>query len=310
MAVALARPLSAAAHDLRRRSSRRPPAGHVGRLCATWAKRSCAVALLERVADGLADAGRDDLRERRRSATVAADPADVELDRPAELVGAGQRLLAVLVGDGEDEGAAVGVAAAAGVPVAVGDRAEARVLARQAAQRGVDGLLLRADQADLHVAAVGQREDLRPQHRGVGDAQQLECAAGRAWLRAMMKNHGPSGEPWMCVAWICAVDPLLLRGQLIEVQLGRRRQRLDDVLQRVLVDAVPQVEELHRDLGVGQELRADVALPQVLADRVVVGEVAVVHQRLVHARRTGARRPGARRAPWWGSAGGRSRRAP
>ena len=101
------------------------------------------------------------------------------------------------------------------------------------------------------------------------------------WLRAMMKNQGPSGDAWMWVAWICAVDALLLRRQLVEVELGGRRQRLDDVLQRVLVDAVPQVEELHRDLGVGEELLADVALPQVLADRVVVGEVAVVDQRLV-----------------------------
>ena len=74
--------------------------------------------------------------------------------------------------DVEQEGAAVGVAAAAGVPVAVGDGAEARVLGGQAVQRGVDGLLLRADEPDLHFA-VGEREDLRPQHRRVGDAEEL-----------------------------------------------------------------------------------------------------------------------------------------
>ena len=201
------------------------------------------------------------------------------------------------------------MAAAARVPVAVGDRAEPRVLLGQAAQGGVDGLLLRADQADLHLAAVRQGEDLRPQHGRVGDAQQLELRSS-GWLRAMMKNHGPSGEAWMCVAWICAVDPLLLRRQLVEVQLGRRRQGLDDVLERVLVDPVPQVEEQDRDLGVGQELLADVALAQVLADRVVVGEVAVVDQRLVQAdeRVRAARVPDA--ALGRDSAGGRSRRGP
>ncbi len=72
---------------------------------------------------------------------------------------------------------------------------------RKAAQRGVDGLLLGADQADLDLAGVGEREHLRAQHRRVGDAQQLE-----RWsplLRAMMKNQGPSGDAWMWVAWIC-----------------------------------------------------------------------------------------------------------
>ena len=79
-----------------------------------------------------------------------------------------------------------------------------------------------------------------------------------------------------------AVDGLLFGRQAVEIELGRRRQRFDDVLQRILVDAVPEVEELHRDFGVGQELLVDVALPEVLADGVVVREVAVVHQRFVH----------------------------
>ena len=78
---------------------------------------------------------------------------------------------------GEDEGAAVGVAAAAGVPVEVGHRAEAGVFRRQARQGGVDGLLLRADQADLHLAVL-QGEDLGPEHGGVGDADELEAASG------------------------------------------------------------------------------------------------------------------------------------
>ena len=45
----------------------------------------------------------------------------------------------------------------------------------QAAQGGVDGLLLGADQADLDLAGVGEREHLRAQHRRVGDAHQLEA---------------------------------------------------------------------------------------------------------------------------------------
>ena len=77
------------------------------------------------------------------------------------------------------------------------------------------------------------------------------------------------------------VDDLLLGRQLVEIQLRGGRQGLDDVLQRILVDAVPQIEELDGNLRVGEELLADVALPQVLAHGVVVGEIAVVHQRLV-----------------------------
>ena len=103
---------------------------------------------------------------------------------------------------------------------------------------------------------------------------------------------------------------LLLRRQLVEVVLGGRRQRLDDVLERILVHPVPQIEELHRDLGVGEELLADVPLPQVLADRVVVGEVAVVHQGLVQAYER-VRSPGMPHpALWWDSADGRSTHGP
>jgi hypothetical protein len=79
------------------------------------------------------------------------------------------------------------------------------------------------------------------------------------------------------------VDTLLVLGELVKVELRCRRERFDDVFQRVLVDPRPQVEELDRDLGVSEELRADVALQQVLGHRVVVREVAVVDQRLVEA---------------------------
>ncbi len=236
--------------------------------------------LLERFQHRLAHAGGDDLNGRFPLDLIAAHGTHVQLDLTAELVGAVELLLAVVVVDGEDEGAAVGAAAAARVPVLVGHRTEARILARQAAQGGVDGLLLRANEADLHLAAVGQGEHLRPQHRRVGDAEKLHALLVGVVARDD-EEPGTIGRGVDVGRLNLAVDALLFRRKLVEIQLGGRGQRLDDVLQRVLVDPVPQIEELHRHLGVGEELLLDVALAQVLAHRMVVGEVAVVHQRLV-----------------------------
>ncbi len=106
------------------------------------------------------------------------------------------------LGDGEDEGAAVRVAAAPRVPVLVGDRAEPRVFRGKALEGRVDGLLLRADEADLEIAFL-KGKDLGPQHGRIRDADQLELALPAGSVRAMMKNQGPSGEPWIWVAWIC-----------------------------------------------------------------------------------------------------------
>ena len=96
-----------------------------------------------------------------------------------------------------------------------------------------------------------------------------------------MKNQGPSGEPWMCVAWTAIDMRCFSSGSWSKSRSVVGASAFDDVFQRVLVDARPQVEEQHRNLCVREELRPDVALQQVLRDRVVVGEVAVVHQRLV-----------------------------
>ena len=79
-----------------------------------------------------------------------------------------------------------------------------------------------------------------------------------------------------------AVDPLLLRREAVEIQFRRRRQGLDDVLHRVAVHPVPEIEQEHGDLRVGEELRENVAPGQILRHRMVIGEVAVVHQGLVH----------------------------
>ncbi len=222
--------------------------------------------------------------EHRFLRQVATHAAPFHLDLAAELVGAGKHhAAAVAVGarrHREDEGSTVAGRTPAGVPVAVGHRREALVLRRQTAKRGVDGLLLRADEADLDVAGVRQREHLRAQHRGVGDTHELQpvvlVAGDDEEPRAIGRRVDVRGRD-------LPVDALLLGRELVEVVLGGRRQRLDDVLERVLVDPVPQIEQLDRDLGVGEELLADVPLLQVLGDRVVVGEVAVVHQRLVQA---------------------------
>ena len=123
-------------------------------------------------------------------------------------------------------------------------------------------------------------EHLRPQHGRVGDAQQLERFRFR-------QAAGDDEEPGAVGRGVdvrrldLPVDPLLLGRQAVEVQLGRRRQGLDDVLERIVVDPVPQIEQQHRDFGVGEELREDVAAGQVFAHRVIVGEVAVVDQGLV-----------------------------
>ena len=236
--------------------------------------------LLERFLHRLAHARGDDFNGGFPLDLIAAHAAHVQLDLTAELVGAAQLLFPVLVVDGEDKGAAVAAAAAACVPVLVGHGTEARILARQAAQGGVDGLLLRADETDLHVATVGQGEHLRSQHRRVGDAEQLHALLVGVVARDD-EEPGTVGRGMDVGRLNLTVNPLLLWRKLVEIQLGGRGQRLDDVLQRVLVHAVPQIEELHRHLGIGEELLFDIALAQVLAHRMVVGEVAVVHQRLV-----------------------------
>ena len=79
------------------------------------------------------------------------------------------------------------------------------------------------------------------------------------------------------------VQILLIRRQHDEIVLGGGRHGLQGDLQWVAVHPVPQVKQLHAHLGVGQELLADIALAQVLAHGVVVGEVTVVHQGFVQA---------------------------
>jgi hypothetical protein len=80
------------------------------------------------------------------------------------------------------------------------------------------------------------------------------------------------------------VNALLVGWQEIKVPLRGGGQGLDDILQGIAVQPVPQVEEEDRHLGVREELREKVALAQVLAHRKIVGEVAVMHQGHVQRR--------------------------
>ena len=70
--------------------------------------------------------------------------------------------------------AAVGMAAASGIPKGVGARPEARVFFGERFQGGVDALFFRGRETNRRPAVAGllQREDLRAQHGGVGDAEE------------------------------------------------------------------------------------------------------------------------------------------
>ena len=63
--------------------------------------------------------------------------------------------------------------AAAGIPVLVGNRPEACILPCKRTEGCIDGLLFRADQADLHLSLL-QGEDLRTQHGRIRNADELK----------------------------------------------------------------------------------------------------------------------------------------
>src|SRR4030067_2827620 len=96
------------------------------------------------------------------------------INDPAEFIGADKFLRAGNgLSDGKNECSTVGIAAAAGVPIIIGNGSEARVFLRKTLEGGIDGLLFRADKADRNLALL-KCKDLRSQHRGIGDADQLE----------------------------------------------------------------------------------------------------------------------------------------
>ena len=83
------------------------------------------------------------------------------------------KFLAAIVGwyDIEQEGAAVGVGAASGVPVLVSAAPESLVLGGEALQHRVYDLLLRAAERNPDLATLVGK-DLWPEHAGVGDSDQ------------------------------------------------------------------------------------------------------------------------------------------
>ena len=101
----------------------------------------------------------------------------------------------------------------------------------QAVKRRVDGLLFRTDQPHLHFP-VGKGEDLGPQHGRVGDADQLKAFLVRV-VAGDDEEPGPVGGAVDVGGLDLPVDLLLFGRQAVEVQFGRRRQGLDDILQGV-----------------------------------------------------------------------------
>ena len=73
----------------------------------------------------------------------------------------------------EDKGAAIGITAAAGIPVFISDRSETGILPLQRNQRRIDGLFFRTDQTDLHFTLL-EGEYLRPEHCSISNTDQLE----------------------------------------------------------------------------------------------------------------------------------------
>ncbi len=164
-------------------------------------------------------------------------------------------------------------------PVPVSAAPEPRVLRGQALQGRVDCLLLRGGQP-YGTRTMPQGKDLRSQHARVRDPD--EPVGPLPW-RGLRDEEEPGavGGAADVHGLLQPIDLLPVQREEREVPLRRGRQRLDDVLQRVAVRPVQQIEDKHRHLGVRQEELGDVPRRQVLADRGVVGGVAVVHQRLV-----------------------------
>ncbi|OPX58883.1 MAG: hypothetical protein A4E30_01411 [Methanomassiliicoccales archaeon PtaB.Bin215] len=173
------------------------------------------------------------------------------------------------------------MAAPAGVPVRIGLPWDRGVVHGYRAQCGIDGLLLRADEPDLHLS-FHQGEDLGSQHGRVGDADQLELA-----LIELVAGDNEEPRTVRGAVYVGPLDGLveglLVLRQGVEVPFGGGCQRLDYVFERIAIRPIEQIEQEHRYLGVREEQGHDVLLRQIFAHRMIVGEVAVVDQSLVQA---------------------------
>ena len=129
---------------------------------------------------------------------------------------------------------------------------------------GVDGLLLRADQPDRHLAFL-KREQPAAAAMAVSVMPSSWNSRVSARLRADDEEPRSVGRGVDVRGLNLPIDFPLFRGKPIEIQLRCRRQCFDDVLDRILVHAVPEVEQQDGHFGVGQELRNNASPREVLA---------------------------------------------
>jgi hypothetical protein len=149
--------------------------------------------------------------------------ANVQFHLVAELVGAREFLLSVVAGDGEDEGAAVGVAAAAGIPVAVGHGREARIFARKAAQ--VASMACFSEQIrPICTSPLSESANTCGRSMAVSVMPSSWNAVQVGMVARDDEEPRPVGRGVDVRGLDLAVDALLFLGQLVEVQLGGRRQ--------------------------------------------------------------------------------------
>ena len=104
----------------------------------------------------------------------------------------------------------------------------------------------------MDVVVLIEGKDLRPQHARIRDAQQLPLSLVGAGA-GDDEEPGAVGGSVQMRGLDGAVEGLLLQREDGKIPLRGRRQRLQRHLQRIAVDPVPEVEQLHGDLGVGQE---------------------------------------------------------
>jgi hypothetical protein len=66
------------------------------------------------------------------------------------------------------------------------------------------------------------------------------------------------------------VYSLLFRGKTVKIELSRGCHRLDDAFKGVMVRPVEKIKKKNRHLGIGEELRVDIPLPEIFRYRVII----------------------------------------
>ncbi len=144
---------------------------------------------------------------------------------------------------------------------------EPLILDGDAIEHRIDDLLFRGAEGDSDLAAlVG--EHLRPEHTGIGDADESVVTLG--FSLGDDEEPGAIGRAVDVGLLNMLVDLLFLLWQHDEVEFRGRRQRLDEIFQRVVIDAVVQVKGQRRDLGVGEEQWFHAALGEIIGHRDII----------------------------------------